>query len=166
MSFSEQLFMLLEDHTGCFVLGLTVVALCLAVWNFRLAWKLGRMEKTIRSKADLDEISPKSIEEYIDRMQKLSQMTMEMNESMKTLQVAQRLAVQKIGMVRFNAFDDVGGEQSFSLALLDGRENGLVLSCLFGRSESRVYAKSVNGSKSQHVLSSEEEEAIRIALQS
>lgn len=71
--------------------------------------------------------------------------------------------IQKVGLVRFNAFSDVGGEQSFALALLDGRDKGVVLSSLYGRSEARVYAKIVEGGQSPHALSEEEQKALTIA---
>ena len=71
--------------------------------------------------------------------------------------------IQRVGMVRFNAFDDTGSDLSFSLALLDERGNGLVVSSLYGRNESRIYAKPVLNRQSTYALSAEEQKAIRIA---
>ncbi len=73
-------------------------------------------------------------------------------------------AVQRVGMVRFDAFEDMGGKMSFAAALLDGEGNGLVLSSIAGRTDSRVYAKPVERGASRYNLSGEEEEAIRRAL--
>ncbi|MHB0884797.1 MAG: DUF4446 family protein [Bacillota bacterium] len=70
---------------------------------------------------------------------------------------------QGLGLVRFNAFEGVGSDLSFSLALMDGRKDGVVLSSLFGRDESRVYAKPLRGGQSTYQLTSEEKEAIRLA---
>ncbi len=83
-------------------------------------------------------------------------------------QVLRRLAgaVQHIGVVRFDAFRDLGGLLSFAVALLDDRGNGLVLSSIYGRSESRTYAKPVVERGSNYELSPEEREAIRLAMQS
>lgn len=75
----------------------------------------------------------------------------------------QRRCLQRVGMVRYNAFSDVGGELSFSLALLDEEENGVVISGLYGREESRIYAKPIKGGKSPINLSEEEREALRRA---
>jgi len=77
----------------------------------------------------------------------------------------QRRCIQKVGMVRYNAFEDVGGELSFSLALLDGHDNGVVLSGLYGREESHIYAKPIEGGMSSVNLSDEEREAIRRAIE-
>jgi hypothetical protein len=69
-------------------------------------------------------------------------------------------ALQRLGLVRFNAFPDTGSDQSFSLALLDGRGSGFVLTSLYGRSESRVYAKPLLDGKCPYKLSDEERQAI------
>jgi hypothetical protein len=71
--------------------------------------------------------------------------------------------LQKVGVVRFNAFPDTGSDLSFAIAILDGRNNGVVLSSLFGRSESRIYAKPIQGGVSTYPLSDEEREALRQA---
>lgn len=69
--------------------------------------------------------------------------------------------IYKIGLVRFNPFGDTGGEQSFILALLDHKKNGLVLSGLYSRSGMRWYIKKViNGKGLMHELSVEEQKAI------
>lgn len=74
---------------------------------------------------------------------------------------------QKIGLVRFNPFKDTGGDQSFALAILDGNDNGLVISSLHGRTGSRWYAKTVTlGKGKEHELSEEELKAIKQAKES
>jgi hypothetical protein len=67
---------------------------------------------------------------------------------------------QNLGIVRYNAFEGIGGEQSFSLAILDDRYNGIIMSSIFGHSETRVYAKPIEGGHSKYSLSPEENEAI------
>lgn len=73
--------------------------------------------------------------------------------------------VQKVGVVRFDAFEDVGGKLSFSVALLNEHGDGIVLSSLNGRQESRSYVKPVEGGESSYTLSKEEREAIAKALE-
>jgi len=72
--------------------------------------------------------------------------------------------LQKVGVVRFNPFADTGGDQSFAVALLDAEGNGVVLSSLHGRADTRIFAKSVQAGRSKHALSDEEQDAIRKAL--
>ena len=72
--------------------------------------------------------------------------------------------IQKIGLVRFNPFAEVGGNQSFSLALLDGESSGLVISSLHSREVARIYAKPVKKGKAVgYQLSTEEIQAIKNA---
>lgn len=74
--------------------------------------------------------------------------------------------VQKTGLLRFNPFEEVGGDQSFVLALLDGENNGIVLTSLTSRTGTRWYGKTVkNGKGLEHELSAEEKEAIKKARQ-
>ena len=75
-----------------------------------------------------------------------------------------RGAVQHVAVVRFDAFEDMGGRLSFSAALLDGEGDGVVITSINGRQDTRVYAKPVRGGTSPHNLSDEEEIAIRDAL--
>jgi hypothetical protein len=75
-----------------------------------------------------------------------------------------RTALRHVGLVRYDAFEDVGGRLSFSCALLDDHGNGVVITSINGRQETRVYAKPIDGGKSPHNLSAEETEAIRRAM--
>lgn len=72
-------------------------------------------------------------------------------------------ALRHIAVVRYDAFPDMGGRLSFSAALLDDAGDGLVLTSINGRSETRTYAKGVKGGVSEHQLSPEEEQAISFA---
>jgi hypothetical protein len=72
--------------------------------------------------------------------------------------------VRNVGLVRYDAFEDVGGRLSFSCALLDDKGNGVVVTSINGRQDTRVYAKPVMARKSGYNLSVEEEEAIRQAM--
>ena len=72
--------------------------------------------------------------------------------------------IQKIGLLRFNPFSDTGGDQSFILAILNGRDDGVLLSSLHSRSGTRWYTKKIKEGKGvEHVLSNEEKETIKSA---
>jgi len=73
-------------------------------------------------------------------------------------------AFGRVGFVRFNPFEDTGGNQSFALALLDGRGDGFVVSSLHARAGTRVYAKAIAAGSSEAALSDEEAEALKEAL--
>jgi hypothetical protein len=76
-----------------------------------------------------------------------------------------RRSLQHIGLVRFNPFDDTGSDQSFAIALLDDQRDGIVMSSLHGRANTRLFAKPVADGSSSHNLSEEETQAIRIAVE-
>jgi hypothetical protein len=73
-------------------------------------------------------------------------------------------AIQKVGMVRFNPFGNVGGDHSSSVALLDSKDNGVVLSSLYLRDGTRTYFKPVVAGKSEYQLSDEEKQALEKAM--
>ena len=74
-------------------------------------------------------------------------------------------AITKVGMVRFNPFNEVGGDQSFTIALLDSRDDGVIVTSHYGRDMNRVYSKTITKGKSSSALSKEEKEAIEKALE-
>lgn len=72
--------------------------------------------------------------------------------------------IQKIGVVRYNAFDNVGSDLSYCIALLDNNNNGIVLSGIYSRDNSMNYAKPIVAGKSKYALSAEEIQAVDIAI--
>jgi hypothetical protein len=84
-----------------------------------------------------------------------------MASQVEALHQNSKVHLQKVATLRFNAFPDVGSDLSFSIALLDAHNNGVVLSSLYSRNESRVYAKPIIAGKSTYSLS-EEEKAVLV----
>jgi len=82
---------------------------------------------------------------------------------MDTSEAKMKSAKRYVGLVRFDAFDDVGGQQSFSLAVYDEDGNGAVLTSQIGREQGRVFGKQLFGGKSEVSLSAEEQQAIESA---
>jgi ABC-type Na+ efflux pump permease subunit len=82
-------------------------------------------------------------------------------QAVGVLQAQMPGCLQRAHLVRYDAFDDVGGQQSFSVALLNARGDGIVLTSVYSRSDVRVYAKSIENGRSSHALSQEEERALR-----
>lgn len=87
-----------------------------------------------------------------------------LNARAKRLEVDGQSAKRHVGLVRFDAFDEVGGEQSFALAVMDDRGDGMVVTSIVGRESCRVYAKSLVGGRSERELSGEERRAVRQAV--
>jgi hypothetical protein len=75
-----------------------------------------------------------------------------------------RSALGRVGLVRYNPFEDTGGAQSFALAILDGTGSGFVITSLHARTGTRIYAKSIAAGKAEAALSDEEADALKRAL--
>ncbi len=91
--------------------------------------------------------------EYARRVDALEFDQKALNDQLIAARRTLEICVQKVGMVRYDAFEDVGGQQSYALALLDAKNNGTILSSVYSRNESRTYAKAVSGGRSNHNLS-------------
>jgi hypothetical protein len=84
----------------------------------------------------------------------------EVDRSIQLLDTTLQTAIQRVGLVRFNPFDETGGDLSFAIALLDQGNNGFVVSSLHNRAETRIYAKPIEAGRSSYTLSEEEEQAL------
>ena len=140
---------------------LAVSAAALAVLSLTLSLVLGRRLRTVRRGYRRRAADPAAAPRLLDDLPAdLREIAMDLSDIREVL----GHAVQSVGLVRFDAFDDMGGKLSFAAALLDGEGDGIVLSSINGRSETRIYAKPVDRGSSRVNLSEEEEEAIRRAL--
>lgn len=100
----------------------------------------------------------------IDKTKNQEEIINKVIDRVKNLESISEKTFQKIGIIRFNPFDNLGGNQSFVIALLDKQNNGFVISSLFIKDSNRVYAKAVQNGSSEHSLSDEEKEAIERAI--
>lgn len=106
---------------------------------------------------------PENLEEILSRFKDLEKDFAKLSAELENLKKESKFSVQKIGIVRFNPFSEVGSDQSFSLALLDGNNDGVVITSLYTREENRIYGKPIKAGASQYSLSEEEKLAIEKA---
>ncbi len=109
---------------------------------------------------------PENIKEVLDYVKNLEKKLDKTTEALGRLKQDSKFFVQKLGIVRYNPFSGVGGNQSFSVALLDGNNDGVVVTNLYSRDGSMVYAKSIKNGNSNYALSKEEKEAVSKAFES
>jgi hypothetical protein len=107
---------------------------------------------------------PENLQEILSQFKNLKENFEKFSEELEKLKKESKFSIQKIGIVRFNPFFEIGGNQSFSVALLDGNNNGFVITSLYTREGNRIYAKPIVDEKSQYLLSKEEKEAIEKAI--
>lgn len=100
-----------------------------------------------------------ALEAVLSSLQDVKSRTSALEKATQALENDGSLHVQRIGIVRFNPFADTGGAQSFSIALLNGRNSGVILTSLYARSGNRWYVKDIIAGKGKDVALSKEEEA-------
>ena len=159
--------MVLDEQTLSFlVVALVVAVLVLGAW---VAW-LQRSEAQLRRRLRrvLPEGESSGIDEILDRQLKridsLTERIDALNKLHRELENLSQRTIQKVAVIRYNPFSDTGGDQSFAIALLDSLGNGVVLSSLHSRTDTRVFAKAVQNGRSKYQLSDEEQDAIKKAL--
>ena len=109
----------------------------------------------------------KILEEYLRWAGENTENIKQLSDRLDKTQVDGSFHFQKVGLIRFNPFEDAGGDQSFALALLDRHGSGVVLSSLHGRDVTRMYGKPVReGKEAGYEFSEEEKSAIGKALES
>jgi len=104
-----------------------------------------------------------ALEEFLRREMKLDERVARFETRVEALERIAPATIRKVGFIRFNPFENTGGDQSFALALLDGSENGVIISSLYTREGVRVYAKEIAAGASKHPLSDEEKQALERA---
>ena len=139
-------------------LGLGVLALLLS------AMSQSRRRPEQRGPIQMDEALAGVLEGQHKQIQRLEAAVRSLNATDRRQEGLIEGAVRRVGLVRYDAFEDVGGRLSFSCALLDEHGTGVVMTSINGRQDTRVYAKPIANGTSSYNLSIEEEEAIRQAL--
>ena len=152
-----------------FIVVWLVVTILLVIGFIVMISKLSSLNK--RYKKFLEKLgNGKDIEEdletYMYRVEKVEKQNNEIANYVKTLDEDLTRCIQKVGMVRYNAFKDTGSDLSFTLALLDEHNDGVVLNGIYSREMSNIYAKPVKNGTSTYTMSDEEKQAVQKAMSS
>ncbi len=161
------IFSAIRTHQTHIIAGLALLCLILFIWNIALGARISKLARRKNAKIadggvmeiakaiddlwDKNDETDEKLEYLVNRIDKSDERALE--------------CIRKIGLVRYNAFEDVAGDQSVALALLDDRNDGVVFNILNSRLSSSVYAKSVKGGEAERTLSAEETEALRRATE-
>ena len=106
-----------------------------------------------------------TIENYIKKIEEVQKENNDLRNYCKQLDSTLATSIQKIGLIRYNAFKDTGSDLSFTLALLNEKNTGVVLNGIYSREMSNIYAKPVEEGISTYTLSEEERQAIKKAIE-
>lgn len=104
------------------------------------------------------------IKKYIDEVNQIKSENSKIIEFYHKLDNNLDMVIQKIGIVKYNAFDKVAGNLSFAIALLDRKNNGIILNGIYGSQSSNIYLKQIESGESKIQLSEEEKKALKKAI--
>ncbi len=163
----------MSTYVAVFALALAYVALVAAYFALRTLAKLRRASAVLSRGARGPE-AQSSLIEATQRNTERTEIIAEEIADLRALVADSRGArvgtaqapggLRNVALVRYDAFGEMSGRMSFSLALLDEQGDGVTISAISGRSDTRVYAKSVAGGKGEHELSPEEAQAVSSAV--
>jgi hypothetical protein len=147
---------------GVLLLAIVAIGIALAVVARRARRLEARLEALTRGEDGRDLAGV--LDAHLAKVLAVARRQDELDAHAVVLDAQADRSVQGVGFVRFNTFEDTGGNQSFTLALLDPAGDGVVVNSLHARQQSRLYAKAVRAGAAEGALSDEEAEAIRLAV--
>lgn len=157
----------MNDKMNDFMFVLSIIInIMLTVIVLFFFFKLVKIEKKYKefiSKFDCKQSIEETLKNYIELVNNVNEENKIMQANYLNLEKQISGCIQKIGMVRYNAFDDVGSDLSFALACLDNENNGFVLNAIYARNSNNIYAKTIENGTSKYTLSEEEIKAVSIA---
>lgn len=147
------------------LLGLNIVLLIAFIIAVIKISGINKKYKNFMQKLGNGKNIEEDLENYMHRVERVEKQNAEITDFIQKLDNDFEKSIQKIGIVRYNAYKDTGSDLSFALAMLDENNNGVVLNGIYSRETSNIYAKPVENGKSSYILSEEEQEAIRRAIE-
>lgn len=151
-------FIILSFIINCVLLVSFLVCIFIII---RINKKYITFMKKLGNGNNLDEM----LKKYLEDVREIKKDNSEIKAYYTKLDSDISSCIQKVGLVRYNAFRDVGSDLSFAVAFLDREDNGVVLNGLYGSESSNIYAKPIKNGKSSYQLSDEEKYALDIAEQ-
>ncbi len=145
--------------------GVIAVLAIIAIWLVLHSMQMTKKFDDILEKGNIKDFKDIFLKQK-DKHAELEKQLKEAFLRVEHLEDVSRKTIQKTGIVKFNPFNETGGNQSFVLALLDNQNNGFVISSLFVKEGNRMYAKPIKDAKSEILLSKEEMSAIEKAIAS
>lgn len=157
---------ILKDFQPYIIISLAILVIILLITVIVLIKSVNNIENRYRK--FMRGVNNKNLEElimgYLDKIDEVKEDSQKLLETYKELNEKVRGCVQKSAIIRYRAFEDVGSDLSFSIALLNDYDNGVIISGLYGRQESTTYAKPIDKGISRYDLSEEEQQVLKEAM--
>ncbi len=161
----EDLLQILKSDNFLLVMFcLNVILLISSIFNIICYSKLNKRYKNFMKKIGDGKDIEEDLENYMYKVGKVEEKNAELANDINGIKTDLTTCIKKVGVVRYSAYENIGSDLSFTLALLDEQNNGTVLNGIYSREMSNIYAKPVENGKSSYTLSKEEEMAIQKAI--
>ncbi len=163
----ERLVEMLKTDELILAMAVMMILLLLVVIVMLIRFSvLNKRYKSFMKKLGNGKDIQEDLENYIHRVDKVEKQNGEIQSQVEILNTDLKKCIQKVGIVRYSAFKDTGSDLSFTLALLDENNDGVVLNGIYSREMSNIYAKPVKNGESTYTISEEEAKAIQKAIES
>lgn len=148
--------------TGGLILIILILFIIIIASRVKIKKVENRIKKLTRGvdNTNIEEL----VKSYMDKIEKATGETEEVKNLYADIQSKVNQCIQNVAIVRYKAFEDVGSDLSFSIALLNNNRDGVVITSIYGRNESTTYAKPIDKGISRYDLSEEEAEVVKKAL--
>lgn len=158
----------ITEHVSGVILFLAALTLLVAAVALRALTASSSIKRRFRDLLDgtRGENLETLLHDHLSERLKMQGEMQALESRVRELEGKMRRTKRYLGVVRYDAFEDVGGEQSFALALFDDNGDGAVLTSLVGRTDCRVYCKPLSEGRSDRNLSTEETKAVQAAAES
>lgn len=166
MDFFSTVLQFILENVQYVLLIMTILIFISLLFFININIKLTRMNKRYRKL--MTGMDGSNIERllmgHIDEVREISRNMETMEEKLNQIDAMNKKSIYKIAMIRFNPFKGIGSDLSYAVAMLDHKNDGIIFSSLFGRDESRSYAKPIVNGQSSYPLTDEERQALEEAM--
>jgi Protein of unknown function (DUF4446) len=162
----ENVLSIMESVQSYITLGLIIIVFVLLILTVLLLKSNSKLEKRYRK--FMRGSSNKNLEElmfsYLDKIDEVKEGSDKVKDVLEEMEKKLNKCIQRYSIIRYRAFEDVGSDLSFSIALLDNNNDGVIITGIYGRNESTTYAKPIDKGLSRYELSDEEKHVLEDAV--
>ncbi len=155
-------------HSDLFLIMIFILNIILLIWsiisNIRIK-NIHNKDKNFMEKLGDGKNIKEDLEKYMTRVSTTEDEIRKLSVYYKDLDKKTKKCLQKVGIVRYNAYKDTGSDLSFAVCLLDEKNNGVVFNGIYSRDMSNIYAKPIENGTSKYKITPEEQEAINRAIE-
>ena len=144
---------------------INIILFILVIISYARISKMNKNNKEFMQKLGTGKDIGEDLNNYMERIIELEQALSETHSYCKQLENKIKDCIQKIGVVRYNAYNDAGNDLSFAAALLDEKNNGIVFNGIYSREMSNIYAKPIADGRCEYNITKEENEALKKAME-